>query len=1080
MNEKKLKKIFIMSFLILFLSPKVVFAEVNSGSESFPVNHESDCQNYLNISISASAYSRATTINTDSVSPRTITMSCKGRCKAYIYYADYGDLEKIGENADAKGDRSTSDEDEESTDVKKHVKTFSNSYSWSLGAGKEALIVVLSLDKKECSEKNDKGECTKWEYQQKVAKKKDCNKNGKNCKWVKITATTKDANGNDVVVDVTCPRGRFNTDDDPQTIEEVKLKGNGAALFVQNPKESGLVINLRHRTSDYGEACKNAYNGVYTGISGDDVKKFSITSENYENIESVLNDYRTNYYTKMLNYCESTYVPFNLKSSQIKNISNNLLKVFYYRKQLEAGNYKKLSDVQQEIYRLEKYIAETYGKSHISNDPSGVSRNLTCDKTASTDKEEEYLYKTKEDKVYANLSTGKVPVCTTQCYEHLTVKYNPPALLKAGLCFSYKVTVKSKTECGVKDDFDLSKVNVPNACSPSPICENSTGHTQPGPNEEFDSCIKECDDGNYSQKCINSCYKKVYGNKKKVKTNGNNSNNKVNSMSYTNSNAPIIRYLASDDNYSEEYLKGYAAEDNNPSCNTEHIIKYVHNGNSTALDTCADYFFQAKTLNPHGNYNSNGTKWEPDNSVSDAGAGTESTTNIPMQIARSAPFYTRSAEETKTLLISMVVPLSPSGLWRKYNIDAEGFRRQYSSRYKCSQTCSFTGCSSSDALTSSEYSKDLKNDLNEISDALSRCVASSSCDTEEKTTTFEMKINVKRENNNSENPTQSGTTTLGETIGKNGLDADGDGNTDMFVAEGKNDPGTGILGLCYDKRNEPHYQTTITYPGTYINYKHAKRVYSEINDETYVYKKNYLCTPYDSVDVNEKYWLWGQRDKFNPSLYPSDFSPEYNISATLGKTNTGFGRYNWKINFSCFYSIYNEIPVPISTPTPTPKDSCNSEYSSKFCNTRFRIVTTDNLFPDKNGNKKSANEIPYNWSSDAQDKVAAASSNSQIKSYGINPADYKEKLETVAENNSEASFSGNMAYHIYLTKENIQALKGYVKQHGYTSFRGTYRPIEGQDILYYYTMSKDLTDKFTTFDNSHANKGYNYSTHNYQ
>ena len=138
-----------MSFLILFLSPNVVFAEVNSGSESFPANHESDCKNYLNISISASRYSRATTINTDSVSPRSITMSCKGRCKAYIYYADYGNLEKIGENADTKGDRSTSDEDEESADVKKHVKTFSNSYTWSLGAGKEALIVVLSLNKKE-------------------------------------------------------------------------------------------------------------------------------------------------------------------------------------------------------------------------------------------------------------------------------------------------------------------------------------------------------------------------------------------------------------------------------------------------------------------------------------------------------------------------------------------------------------------------------------------------------------------------------------------------------------------------------------------------------------------------------------------------------------------------------------------------------------------------------------------------------------------------------------------------------------------------------------------------------------------
>ena len=32
-----------------------------------------------------------------------------------------------------------------------------------------------------------------------------------------------------------------------------------------------------------------------------------------------------------------------------------------------------------------------------------------------------------------------------------------------------------------------------------------------GPNDEFDSCISECDNGAYSQACINSCYNKVYG-----------------------------------------------------------------------------------------------------------------------------------------------------------------------------------------------------------------------------------------------------------------------------------------------------------------------------------------------------------------------------------------------------------------------------------------------------------------------------------------------------------------------------------------------------------------------------------------
>ena len=59
-----------------------------------------------------------------------------------------------------------------------------------------------------------------------------------------------------------------------------------------------MVTNLRHRTSDYGEACKNAYNGIYDGTSSN-AKKFSITNENYGDIESSLNDYRTNYHSNI-------------------------------------------------------------------------------------------------------------------------------------------------------------------------------------------------------------------------------------------------------------------------------------------------------------------------------------------------------------------------------------------------------------------------------------------------------------------------------------------------------------------------------------------------------------------------------------------------------------------------------------------------------------------------------------------------------------------------------------------------------------------------------------------------------------
>lgn len=36
-------------------------------------------------------------------------------------------------------------------------------------------------------------------------------------------------------------------------------------------------------------------------------------------------------------------------------------------------------------------------------------------------------------------------------------------------------------------------------------------HAQAGPSEDFDFCISKCDGGKYTQSCINSCYKEVYG-----------------------------------------------------------------------------------------------------------------------------------------------------------------------------------------------------------------------------------------------------------------------------------------------------------------------------------------------------------------------------------------------------------------------------------------------------------------------------------------------------------------------------------------------------------------------------------------
>ncbi len=1046
-NKILFQIIYINIILVLLLFPKTILADGYAVSKSDPDNYDSVCKSYLGISITASAYDRNTSISSNNVTSRTISMACKGRCRAHIYYAPYGNLDLLGSESIGEDDADI----EDLVSTKKH--TFNDSYTWSLPAGYEALIIVVSLNERECAKKDkDSGACIEYKYPKKETDTKYCA--GYNDKGKCIDKKP-----------IKCNKGNFNSDDIlEEGISQVEITGNGASLFVQNPKESGLVSNIRSRyNSDYGEACNNAYNGIYDGSS----TKYNVKKEDLE-------EYRNNYYRKVLDYCEQKDVPFNLKPSQIKKISNSLLRVFYSRKQQEKESSKTLDYINKTIDRYKNTIE----KSHIYNDTSKLNPKLNCDfsKTSS-----EYLYTSKTKTVKAELSSGSVKVCKIRCYEHLTVKYDPPATVKAGLCFQYKVTVKSESECGMEDDFDLSKVTVQNMCSPSPICSNTTSHTQAGPNENFDSCVQDCDNGQYSQACINSCYKKVYSSKTSTtKTSSKiNENVTVNKgISYLNKQPNgIVKKLADD----ETEYKNYQNEDNNKNCNTNSIISYVNNNNQTKLSECAEYFFNAKAMYPKGSYNKNRTKWVHSSDVNNDGATNKGTSNIPMQIARSSPFYLRSIEETKSLLIALVG--YTDNVYKKYNISSEGFKRQYSTRYVCNEVCSFTGCKSSDICTNNEFSNVTAKDLQALEDALNECQVSTSCKSEPTETEFTIDISANNDGKN-ENASQKGTTSLDSVYGYGDIDEDGDGNADMFIPEnGTSNSNTGILGLCYDKRPTPQYQTTITYPGTYINYKSAKRVYTKTYDDSYYYKKGYFCTPYGLEDVNEKYW-WATVN--NDNAYLANFTPTYNINATLGSDTKSFGKYNWKINFNCFYSAYHELTPPSNPPSAPPTnppnnpppgggdDECNSENSTRYCNVRFRVVDSNTLFPDKNGKPISdESNLPFNWTNRAKDLAAQNNSTLQSRGYALNPGEYKQTLE---QRNPNSVFNGpasSAAYHIKINKNNINEIKNYTRNYGYNSYQGSYTKVDGVDGFYYY--QSNLLDNSTYVESISRNTrlGYN-------
>ena len=118
-------------------------------------------------------------------------------------------------------------------------------------------------------------------------------------------------------------------------------------------------------------------------------------------------------------------------------------------------------------------------------------------------------------------SKSSSDTCTTTCREDVVVTLDPPVITESGMCFSYVVDIKSKVACSSK--FTGKEPKKYKGCIANAIC--SGGTDKGGPNEEFDSCIESCDNGEYTQSCIDKCYTKVYEKNskdtKKVKTKNN-------------------------------------------------------------------------------------------------------------------------------------------------------------------------------------------------------------------------------------------------------------------------------------------------------------------------------------------------------------------------------------------------------------------------------------------------------------------------------------------------------------------------------------------------------------------------------
>lgn len=718
----------------------------------------------------------------------------------------------------------------------------------------------------------------------------------------------------------------------------------------------------------------------------------------------------------------------DISNATIKKVRQSSLKAFkaYYEFQKQkTESSKEFDKASQEI------ASEGYKKVDYKNKKTTIS-TLTCDKSATEETTQKYY--TGETKKLSNS-------CKVQCQEQFQVIYDPPVATKAGLCFQYKVTVKTKVTCKVVQSPSINWPTTPETCGYVPICSNNANETQAGPNEEFDTCINSCDGGKYTQSCINSCYKKVY-------TNNKNSSTKKTSTETINSDTNSIQKLANSTNDPYYSIKG---------CKTNEQIK----SNVTA---CAKEFYQLKQKYPAGYYTlisgSNRYQWNKCNgssskckyededgntfsiSVSDWARNPTSlssltpTESIIEQIKRASPYYFRSEDDAINLVQSFFAigqGYNGFGGRRAYQIDNDGIKRQWTSgasSYRCYESCSYIkdgSASDSCATSSKEIEETLVEQFESIESSFAECTAAATCD-EKKATFYIDVINNKTTDDETNKQSWEATNKSSETESE--VNNKGSGDYEMFIPLESDketiEPINGINGKCYARNNPSywqHYKTTITFPGTWIDLKTGERKYSEPSADkiaSYKEKKNYFCVGFDSEDVNIAWWDWKINNKGD--INSITVEKDNNITADIDN----FGKYNWNLSINCFYGLYSGVSPTCNDddcPSIDEDAKCtDSDNCTTIDNYKFRIVDQENLFP--------SGKTGFNWTSAATDQTLKDSGSS----YYVDPGEYAETTEATA----NEAYSGTPDYEVYLTKENLKDLKSYANANTYTNFGGTY------------------------------------------
>lgn len=760
---------------------------------------------------------------------------------------------------------------------------------------------------------------------------------------------------------------------------------------------------------------KDGSGNLTVKVNGDKVTGYDSGSVEYNISEKYLDKIKLD-----MEAFEKTYEDYlkeveKMKAFGVTDVNNPKLPELTDKKWIKVSSTK-LAD--------NKYTSE----SGESLNTSKRDDMLTCDAKLTNEKTYKYLYYEKSDKLEANMllfnqnnqitSKKTVPqnVCEYSCREQVVVALDPPTAVFPGDCFTYRVEIKSTTMCVVKPNFD----KIPDfrkyentSCQKTPVCgggKPNIHNASAGPDEEFDSCVADCDAGKYTNSCVNKCFNKVYGGKSSntsndsaIKTSDdlvlnpnvnmltNNSKNESKTINSNNAlklkgssndactlptSTPTPDYIKSVYNYVNSHVQGSGDATGSGCYWTQYAKYYFSNLKMTAMTVCTDEHYKTSWL--YG------------------------TTSCASNV---------SYEECKAMGWSRCFK-GRYGNGDSYypNTKADalnkgvGFRRNRSCKWVCKWVND--GGSSVCYDTTDQIENQFEQDLASFTGKVGECVKiSNDCKDESVTYTMSANDDIEKEktkqtcdtsNYQSNDLCRKFPSDKGQEQSKLTYVDVTDTDSTKWVTGGNKYPSVVELnaGSCanqikdknYDWTGTPtltletKYHSIITFPGAWIGNKHGDVVYdnSKIEEKWYQKVTGKYCTPLTAEPVNTDYWTKYQLARYGCTDGVKEIKNTTNYVYNILSDIKNFGNFEWTFNTGCFYGVNKKanvvVPSDYTCPSPSPckpgeacppttcvgdkcdsTKNCNGSTTTSECDTSYgnfdvRSNANSDMFPSKTSN----------------------------------------------------------------------------------------------------------------------------------